>query len=188
MGFYGQAVKAKGETEKENAREQLKVIVLGSYNELGDLDIDILKEKLQKINIICNGNLPYEKIELNGYYFTIERNGSVTDYSPFEPEVFTVTNKTTVKLGRNTTVSITSSANTTSSMRLIIKSLNVDKELEPTNKKAVAAGKTTEFKYSYTFKTKSLGAELGTVEIFIIASDKDGHSSEPKKSQIEVIE
>ena len=94
----------------------------------------------------------------------------------FKPELLTVSAKDSVKSGRNTTISIQSS--TKDVKRVTIVEDNLDElALAPTNTKAVAAGKSDVYKYSYTFKTK--GIESGEHTFKVYAYDVEGNRSAP---------
>ena len=84
----GRATDAKIKTEKESAREQIGLEVLGSFSKYGDISLSTLKTKLESINadvkeiedILVDDALT-GKITLNGYDFYVDSNNNVLDYS-----------------------------------------------------------------------------------------------------------
>ena len=94
----------------------------------------------------------------------------------FTPKVLTVSAKSSVKSGRNTSISVQSS---TDDVKKVTISMNggSETELTATNTKAVAAKKSDVFKYSYTFKTKGLNTGDYTFQVY--AYNAEGKQSAP---------
>ena len=87
-GLIRQAILAKDNTKKEEAREQIQAEVLRSFDKLGDLKLSSLKTKLEGINAdttniedIIIDDAQTGKITLNGYSFYVDYNNNVLDYS-----------------------------------------------------------------------------------------------------------
>ncbi len=81
MEYFGKATKAKEETEKSKAEEQVKIAVMASYDSKNKLDINRVKEELKKIPEVGRiqdtaGEFPIE-VDLDGYTFEIDENGNV---------------------------------------------------------------------------------------------------------------
>ena len=86
--ILSRAGEAKIKTEKESAREQIGLEVLGSFNKYGDIDLNNLKTKLASLNAdvsniddIMMDDAQTGKITLNGYDFYVDSNNNVLDYS-----------------------------------------------------------------------------------------------------------
>lgn len=80
-GILTKANTAKIETQKANAEEQIKITVIASYDQNGNLDINKLKTELGKIqgNITItytNEGFPV-KVTIDGYTFEIDNKGNV---------------------------------------------------------------------------------------------------------------
>ena len=86
--ILSRAGEAKIKTEKESAREQIGLEVLGSFSKYGDISLSTLKTKLQNINadvtdiedILIDDALT-GRIALNGFNFYVDNHNNVLDYS-----------------------------------------------------------------------------------------------------------
>ena len=81
-GILGKATTAKNETNQANIKEQVQLVVMGSYDEQEILNVEELKEELAKIEKIgtitdTNGKLPITTV-INGYKVIIDEKGKVT--------------------------------------------------------------------------------------------------------------
>ena len=81
-GILGKATTAKNETNQANVKEQVQIAVMGSYDQNGKLNVEELKQELEKIEKIgtitdTDGNLPITTV-VDGYKVTIDEKGKVT--------------------------------------------------------------------------------------------------------------
>lgn len=80
-GILNQAVNSADKTNVEKAREKIALEVVGSYDESGKLNMDSLKENLEKNLGVDTSNigdsLPTGTVELDGYKFYINQNEEV---------------------------------------------------------------------------------------------------------------
>ena len=87
-GIIRNAQEAKVKTEKESAREQIQLEVIGALDNYGDVKLATLKTNLQtnenadvtSIEDIQIDNALTGKISLDGYDFYVDENGKVLDY------------------------------------------------------------------------------------------------------------
>ena len=114
-----------------------------------------------------------------------------TKAADFVPEYLTAIAKaSSVKSGRNTTISIESSTEDVKSVVIEVlgpdgsELVDLGKELTATNTKAVARGKAKYYKYSYTFKTRELDAGVYTFNVY--AYDAESKPSAPVTVTVEV--
>ena len=101
----------------------------------------------------------------------------------FTPKVLTVSASSSVKSGRNLTISVQSSVDDVDHVT-ITQGDDAETTLTATNTKLVAAGKSDVYKYSYTFKTK--GLDLGEYTFTVYAYDAEGIQSAPVTVKITV--
>lgn len=101
----------------------------------------------------------------------------------FTPKVLTVSASSSVKSGRNLTISVQSSVDDVDHVT-ITQGDDAETTLTATNTKLVAAGKSDVYKYSYTFKTK--GLDLGEYTFTVYAYDAVGQQSAPVTVKITV--
>ena len=87
-GILQRAGQAKDMTEKEGAREQIGLEVLGALDKYGEVNLQTLKTKLAEINAdvtsiedIMQENALTGKITLNGYDFYVDNDNRVLDYN-----------------------------------------------------------------------------------------------------------
>ena len=99
-GILQRAGQAKEMTEKEGAREQIGLEVLGSLDKYGEVNLQTLKTKLAEINAdvtsiedVMEENARTGKITLNGYVFYVDNNNKVLDYNG--PEKSTIPQQST---------------------------------------------------------------------------------------------
>lgn len=104
----------------------------------------------------------------------------------FVPEVLTASAPSSVKSGRNATISVQSSTDDVASVKLFIDDDEDGITLTPTNTKAVAAGKSDVYKYSYVVKTKTLNPSAGNHTFTVYAYDAEGIQSAPVTVKITV--
>lgn len=97
----------------------------------------------------------------------------------FVPKVLTASAPSSVKSGRNATISVQSSTDDVASVKLFIDDDEDEITLTPTNTKAVAAGKSDVYKYSYVVKTKTLNLSAGNHTFTVYAYDAEGNQSAP---------
>ena len=97
----------------------------------------------------------------------------------FVPKVLTASAPGSVKSGRNATISVESSTDDVAYVKLFIDGAEDEILLNPTNTKAVAAGKSDVYKYSYVVKTKTLKLSEGEHTFTIYAYDAEDHQSAP---------
>ena len=83
-GILGKATEASNKTEEKNAEEEVKIAVMGSMGTNGDLENEVLKENLNKIeNIsgvpeeITDSSYPLTVTVEGKYSYTINKNGSI---------------------------------------------------------------------------------------------------------------
>lgn len=104
----------------------------------------------------------------------------------FVPEVLTASAPSSVKSGRNATISVQSSTDDVASVKLFIDDDEDGITLTPTNTKAVAARKSDVYKYSYVVKTKTLNPSAGNHTFTVYAYDAEGIQSAPVTVKITV--
>ena len=87
-GILQRAGQAKDMTEKEGAREQIGLEVLGALDKYGEVNLQTLKTKLAEINAdvtsiedIMQENALTGKITLSGYDFYVDNDNRVLDYN-----------------------------------------------------------------------------------------------------------
>ena len=87
-GILQRAGQAKERTEKEVAREQIGLEVLGSLDKYGEVNLQTLKTRLSEINAdvtsiedIMQEDALTGKIILSGYGFYVDKNERVLDYN-----------------------------------------------------------------------------------------------------------
>lgn len=97
----------------------------------------------------------------------------------FVPKVLTASAPSSVKSGRNATISIQSSTDDVAAVKLFIDDATEGITLKPTNTKAVAAGKSDVYKYSYVVKTKKLDLSTGDHTFTVYAYDAGSQQSAP---------
>lgn len=97
----------------------------------------------------------------------------------FVPKVLTASAPSSVKSGRNATISIQSSTDDVAAVKLFIDDAVDGIALNPTNTKAVAAGKSDVYKYSYVVKTKTLDLSVGEHTFKVYAYNAEGKQSAP---------
>ena len=83
-GILGKATEASNKTEEKNAEEEVKIAVMGSMGTNGELENEVLKENLNKIeNIsgvpeeITDSTYPLTVTVEGKYSYTINKNGSI---------------------------------------------------------------------------------------------------------------
>ncbi len=83
-GILGKATEASNKTEEKNAEEEVKIAVMGSIGTNGELENDVLKDNLNKIeNIsgvpeeITDSSYPLTVTVEGKYSYTINKNGSI---------------------------------------------------------------------------------------------------------------
>ena len=87
-GIIKKAIEAQKRNEKAEAEEQVKIAVMGSYDESGKINMGLLNENLKKIPGLTYNGKPLDednkieklpaKVQVNGYDVTIEENGGVS--------------------------------------------------------------------------------------------------------------
>ena len=99
-GILQRAGQAKDMTEKEGAREQIGLEVLGALDKYGEVNLQTLKTKLAEINAdvtsiedIMQENALTGKITLSGYDFYVDNDNRVLDYNG--PEKSTIPQQST---------------------------------------------------------------------------------------------
>lgn len=102
-GILSKANNAKTETEKANIKEQVQIAVLGSYDANGRLNIDKLKEELEKIEgtvtiTDTDGGFPIT-VTVDRYSFIIDENGNIEPAGP-KPTVDQSSIQITLKDGK----------------------------------------------------------------------------------------
>lgn len=102
-----------------------------------------------------------------------------TKPASFVPKVLTASAPSSVKSGRNATISIQSSTDDVAAVKLFIDGAEDEIVLTPTNTKAVAAGKSDVYKYSYVVKTKKLDLSTGNHTFTVYAYDAGSQQSAP---------
>ena len=102
-----------------------------------------------------------------------------TKPASFVPKVLTASAPSSVKSGRNATISIQSSTDDVAAVKLFIDGAEDEIVLTPTNTKAVAAGKSDVYKYSYVVKTKKLDLSTGNHTFTVYAYDAKSQQSAP---------
>ena len=96
-GILTKARTAKEETEKATAVEKVKVEVMGSFDKNGNLNLDELKENLNKVEGI-EGSVTEEDfpitVTVDGQQITVQKNGTVENQgnnpTTFNPETLTI--------------------------------------------------------------------------------------------------
>ncbi len=98
-GILNKANTAKDKTDRETAKEEVQLAVMGSYGIDGNLNYEQLKENLDKVegivntpDIITKESFPME-VYVDGYKVTIEENGNVIiqdEKTPNIPKLTTI--------------------------------------------------------------------------------------------------
>lgn len=83
-GILTKANSAKTQTEKSTEEEKLKVAIMGSYEENGELDLEELKRNLEEQGLTCSGNSFPLTVIVNGEEVKIDEKGNAID--PFNAE------------------------------------------------------------------------------------------------------
>ena len=101
-GILPRASEAKEKTEKANLRDLVQIALIGSYNEIGEIDWDRLNGNLEEIEGLTNG-LPISTLpatlETDEYNIIIRKDGTVV-VSEWKQTGYEITNgKITVKVG-----------------------------------------------------------------------------------------
>lgn len=78
-GLLTKTEQVKEKNEEATALEELQIEVLGSYNKKGDIDLELLKINLKKINIPDKDIIPTIKDEKESFPVTIRINSSIYD-------------------------------------------------------------------------------------------------------------
>ncbi len=96
-GILTKAKIAKEETEKAAAVEKVKVEVMGSFDKSGNLNLDELKENLQKVDGLQGevaGNEFPITVTVDGQQITVQKDGTVENQGnnppTFNPETLTI--------------------------------------------------------------------------------------------------
>ncbi len=83
-GILAQANKAKTQTEKSAEEEKLKVAIMGSYDEKGELNLEDLKRNLKEQGLTYSGNSFPLTVAVNGTEVKVSKNGDIEE--PFNAE------------------------------------------------------------------------------------------------------
>lgn len=83
-GILTQANKAKTQTEKSAEEEKLKVAIMGSYDEKGELNLEDLKRNLKEQGLTYSGNSFPLTVAVNGTEVKVSKNGDIEE--PFNAE------------------------------------------------------------------------------------------------------
>ncbi len=156
---------AKTQTKKANAEEQVKIAVVGSFNDKGKITADNVKEELRKIPNVgeirdTDGGFPIE-VDLDGYTFVIDENGKVTKKAVKPIVNYTLSTEKQVAEGTEVIITVTA---TIGEGETITKISKLDETLS-TNTDTTSFSVTTNG--IYTVLVEASNGEITTTEIAI---------------------